>query len=332
MRHTKAYMRLVEPGQKPDTTVSDKLRRHVNQYIQKIQAAVETGTSADEAFKKIKPDVSRMKPDDLIGLLWENQYIGTWELPKGSVNLLYALEGILQKAIYTAAVQWWGKQKTERKRQTDPGDKTVVKDTSQDDVGTKVETPAKAAAVKEHVMIKHAGHLYRATTQRQADVVVSVDYENNATEWWESGGRELWEQFAGDARADEAVMSDQQVRQFLLKAKRIPGWNGGPQYAPNPIMMQAKQRPVRDLTFDPDRVRVPAWALTHTALSTDGYARAVERANDAACRSGLLGAIKAIKLRIKRTDKLHKLDGIDRLVQELYREISDAMHLIDNKY
>ncbi len=68
------------------------------------------------------------------------------------------------------------------------------------------------------------------------------------------------------------------------------------------------------------------------ALSTDGYARAVERANDAACRSGLLGAIKAIKTRIKRTDKLQKLDGIDRFVQELYREISDAMHMIDNKY
>jgi uncharacterized protein YjbI with pentapeptide repeats len=180
MRRTKAYMRLVEPGKKVDTTVSDKLRRYVNQYVEKIQATIDAGTSADDAFKKIKPDVSRLAPDDLIALLWENQHLGTWDIPKGSVNLLYALEGILQKAIYTAAVQWWGKQETKQRRQTNPGDKTVVtkpKDTTQDDVGTKVETPAKAAAVKGNAMrtIRYQGRVYRLADSYDAEQFTRFD-------------------------------------------------------------------------------------------------------------------------------------------------------------
>lgn len=70
----------------------------------------------------------------------------------------------------------------------------------------------------------------------------------------------------------------------------------------------------------------------HTALSSEGYARAVERANAAACRDGILGAVKAIHTRVKRTQSINKLDGIERLVNELYNELVQIKKLLPGKW
>lgn len=224
-------MRTVDPGKKPDTQTSPLFQKYVSDYLTQVQRKIDQGESADEAFKA-KPSVSRMKPDELINIFWENQHLGTWDIPKNSVNLFYAMEGILQKAIYIAAVQWWGKQKTERKRQTNPSDTTVVKDKTQDDVATKVETK-KAASTQEREMIyRIAGHRYRKASfpripfgkpippaMWERAINILTDYIHAGEAWVAAG------------RPQEGVLSDrfeaadsiyQEMADAIFGAKRTP--------------------------------------------------------------------------------------------------------------
>lgn len=67
--------------------------------------------------------------------------------------------------------------------------------------------------------------------------LLSIDYENNAEKWWDSGGRDLWESFAGDAYSDNIFLSESDINLFLKMASKIPGWNEGPAYAKNPVVV-----------------------------------------------------------------------------------------------
>jgi len=70
-------------------------------------------------------------------------------------------------------------------------------------------------------------------------VKLAIEFENPAPEWWENGGRELWEgiseAFDGSAVLIDAAMA----RSWLAQAATIPGWEGGPAYAPHPIYEKA---------------------------------------------------------------------------------------------
>lgn len=70
-------------------------------------------------------------------------------------------------------------------------------------------------------------------------VKLAIEFENPAPEWWEGGGRELWEgiseAFDGSAVLIDAAMA----KSWLAQAATIPGWEGGPAYAPHPIYQKA---------------------------------------------------------------------------------------------
>jgi len=68
-------------------------------------------------------------------------------------------------------------------------------------------------------------------------VRLGIDYENPATLWWESGGRELWEGIAEDPDAGSIVVEESIARSWLAEAETLPGWNDGPEYAPHPICL-----------------------------------------------------------------------------------------------
>lgn len=131
-RDRDAYMRTVDPsGKAPDRTISDSLRKYLNDYLGKLQAAVEAGKSADQAFKEIRPDMSRLSIDQLVSLLWENQQVGRRTLQKvpAFTDLYTVLENELARYVWELAVQEWGRAKTKPKvpkRQTDPETETVV--------------------------------------------------------------------------------------------------------------------------------------------------------------------------------------------------------------
>lgn len=72
-------------------------------------------------------------------------------------------------------------------------------------------------------------------------VRISVDYENNAVRWWDAGGRELWEKWAGeddsDSDSDALILEEHMLQYFLEDAERIEGWSDGPNHARTPVVI-----------------------------------------------------------------------------------------------
>jgi len=71
--------------------------------------------------------------------------------------------------------------------------------------------------------------------------------------------------------------------------------------------------------------------LQSIALSDDPYMRAVERADAAAKRGGLLAGLQAIKSRVRKTNNPEKLQGIHQLLNELYDEFIEIRQLMRTK-
>ena len=67
-------------------------------------------------------------------------------------------------------------------------------------------------------------------------VRLAIDFENPATQWWESGGRDLWEALLESFDGNDVVVDRHLAQSWLAEAARIPGWEGGPEYAPHPIL------------------------------------------------------------------------------------------------
>jgi hypothetical protein len=70
-------------------------------------------------------------------------------------------------------------------------------------------------------------------------VKLSVDFEHSSQQWWDSGGRELWEGLTSGFDETSVVLDDDVANSWLAEASRIPGWHGGPDFAPHPIALQS---------------------------------------------------------------------------------------------
>jgi hypothetical protein len=66
-------------------------------------------------------------------------------------------------------------------------------------------------------------------------VRLAIDFENPAPEWWESGGRDLWESVAEGFDNNDVVLEESLARSWIEQAARIPGWDSGHEYAPHPV-------------------------------------------------------------------------------------------------
>ena len=66
-------------------------------------------------------------------------------------------------------------------------------------------------------------------------IKLSIDYEHPSRVWWESGGSELWEGIAGEADASSVIVDASLADSWLAEAAQLPGWDAGPDYAPNPV-------------------------------------------------------------------------------------------------
>jgi hypothetical protein len=69
-------------------------------------------------------------------------------------------------------------------------------------------------------------------------VRLAVDFENPSRQWWDGGGRELWEGITEDFDGHSVVLEESLADSWLTAARKIPGWEGGPEYAPHPIQLQ----------------------------------------------------------------------------------------------
>jgi hypothetical protein len=77
-------------------------------------------------------------------------------------------------------------------------------------------------------------------------VRLSIDFEHASREWWNAGGRELWNGITGGFEENSVVLDEDVAASWLAEAARLPGWDAGPPFAPHPI---ASQRLADD---DPD--------------------------------------------------------------------------------
>jgi hypothetical protein len=65
---------------------------------------------------------------------------------------------------------------------------------------------------------------------------LSVDFEHPLRTWWERGGQELWEGIIEGFEDTSVVLDDDLAESWLAEARRIPGWDAGPDYARHPIV------------------------------------------------------------------------------------------------
>lgn len=66
-------------------------------------------------------------------------------------------------------------------------------------------------------------------------VRLAIDFENPSKEWWEAGGQELWEGLAEAPDASSVVVDSELARSWIEQARRLPGWDAGPEFAPHPV-------------------------------------------------------------------------------------------------
>ncbi len=69
-------------------------------------------------------------------------------------------------------------------------------------------------------------------------VRLAVDFENRSPEWWDSGGRELWDSLLEGFDNNDVVLEGSIAESVLAEASKIPGWDDGPEYAPHPICVK----------------------------------------------------------------------------------------------
>ncbi len=69
-------------------------------------------------------------------------------------------------------------------------------------------------------------------------VKLAIDFENPSRAWWDRGGRALWESLLEDFDSSSVVVEESIARSWLGEAARIEGWDGGPDYAPHPILLK----------------------------------------------------------------------------------------------
>lgn len=69
-------------------------------------------------------------------------------------------------------------------------------------------------------------------------VRLAIDFENTSREWWDAGGRELWEGIVGDSGESSVILEEHLAASWVAEAERIPGWSAGHEYAPHPIAVR----------------------------------------------------------------------------------------------
>ena len=73
-------------------------------------------------------------------------------------------------------------------------------------------------------------------------IQLSVDFEHSSRTWWEQGGQDLWDGISEDFGESAVVLDEALAESWLAEARKIPGWDDGPEHAPHPVAA----RPIED--------------------------------------------------------------------------------------
>jgi hypothetical protein len=73
-------------------------------------------------------------------------------------------------------------------------------------------------------------------------IQLSVDFEHSSRTWWEQGGQDLWDAISAGFGESVVVLDEDLAASWLAEARKIPGWDDGPEHAPHPVT----SRPIED--------------------------------------------------------------------------------------
>lgn len=71
-----------------------------------------------------------------------------------------------------------------------------------------------------------------------AMVKLAIDFEHPGREWWENGGQDLWDALIEGFDNNDVVLDDSLAESWLAQAATVPGWEGGPEHSPHPVLMK----------------------------------------------------------------------------------------------
>jgi tRNA nucleotidyltransferase (CCA-adding enzyme) len=83
-------------------------------------------------------------------------------------------------------------------------------------------------------------------------IKLAIDFENPGLEWWENGGRELWDSITEGFDNNDVAVDESIAQSWLAEAARLPGWEGGPAFSPHPICRRGRNRLTRAGPWLPD--------------------------------------------------------------------------------
>ncbi|MEE2665772.1 MAG: hypothetical protein VX681_16785 [Myxococcota bacterium] len=67
---------------------------------------------------------------------------------------------------------------------------------------------------------------------------LSIDFECSAEEWWENGGRDLWESLAEGFDNNDVLLDEPIAQSVMAQAAQLPGWESGHDHAPHPLRLE----------------------------------------------------------------------------------------------
>ena len=67
---------------------------------------------------------------------------------------------------------------------------------------------------------------------------LSIDFECSGEEWWENGGRELWESLAEGFDNNDVLLDESIAESVMAQAAQFPGWESGHEHAPHPLRLE----------------------------------------------------------------------------------------------
>jgi hypothetical protein len=67
---------------------------------------------------------------------------------------------------------------------------------------------------------------------------ITIDFECEADEWWENGGRVLWESLVEGFDNNAVLLDDALAASVMEQAAGLPGWSGGHEYAKHPLRLE----------------------------------------------------------------------------------------------
>src|SRR4026207_2154031 len=68
---------------------------------------------------------------------------------------------------------------------------------------------------------------------------LSIDFEFSSRAWWENGGQGVWAAVTEGFDGRKGIVDAELASSWLERARAIPGWDDGAEYAPHPVRASA---------------------------------------------------------------------------------------------